>query len=178
MDCLNCLRVLPCIAGIVVPHVRDHTRLERCDRLVKGLAAFRAIIYLGSLKRFFCSAVSFFGVLPAISNHPPSLSRSGPWPWSCSPCRRPRSSWSCPTPSGSWPCRNPVPINWPWCRAAPHWAWPSWTLTITEYALNVLWAESLHNVLDCWHHQLNCRNKSRVHPIPSWASRWRWWRSW
>jgi hypothetical protein len=160
-----------------------------------GFTALSANTNLGSFKRSFCSWVSRVGsrriFVSAISNHPSSLSPSGRRPWSCPPGRRPWSrGWS--TPSGCWPWRatprhhSPRPTWGSWRRAgSPHWAWPSWPLAVAEDTLYVLRAEGSHNTFNGWHHQLDCRSKSWVHPRPSWppgpsrASRWRrWWSQW
>jgi hypothetical protein len=171
----------------------------RLSRRIRAMCKAKA--YLGSFSfSGFCILAGALGPrlpfccdLPAMPSSPPSsLSPSGWWLWGCSPSRRSRSSRGWPTPSRSWPyrcsgTRSPRPTRGPWRRArSPHWAWPSWPLTVTKDALNGLWAEGSHNIFNGRHHQLDCRSKSRVHPRPSWpswaprpswASRWRWWRS-
>jgi hypothetical protein len=162
----------------------------RHSRRIRAMCRARA--YLGSFSfSGFCilagalePRLPFCCDRPAIpSSLPSSLSPSGWRPWSCPAGGGSRSRRGCPSPSRRWPywtprSRSPRPTRGSWHGAgSPHWAWPTWPLAIAKDTLNSLWAEGTHNVFNCWHHQLDCRSKSRVHPRPSWASRWSRWRS-
>ena len=151
----------------------------QCQRILR-IFQLLWILYLS--RGFRTTAAILYCSACHLSSHPSSVSWSGSWPWGCSPSRRPWSrGWS--TPSGCWPWRatprhhSPGPTSGPWRRAgSPHWAWPSGPLAIAEDTLYVLWAEGSHNTFNGWHHQLDCRSKSGVHPGPTGTSRWRRWR--